>query len=126
MKNLNQVIVFLIRWVLTSLGLWACVRLFGESNHGSIVTYLLAGMIFSLVNSIVKPLATLFSLPVILLTMGVFTLVVNGLMVYLTILLTPGLELPFWSAIIAGIVMAIVNYVVNVTFQSYNDRHGSR
>ena len=119
--------LFLVRWILTTLGLWVSVKWFGKvGGDGGIWPYLLAGVIFSVVNMIVKPIITLFSLPVILLTMGLFTLVVNGIMVWLTVLMVPGLEIGFWWAVLAGIVMAVVNYIVNMVQQSYNKRHERR
>lgn len=118
--------LFLIRWVLTVFGLWVALRLFGGIEDGGLGSFLLAGLIFSIVNSIVKPIVTIFSLPMILLTLGLFVLVVNGIMVWITVLVVPGLEIGFWPAVGAGIVMSLVNHLVNVMQQSYNSRHECR
>jgi len=87
---------------------------------------ILAGLIFSLVNSIVKPFVKLLSLPFILLTMGLFVLVVNGLMVGLTFYLIPSLEIGFWGSIFAGLFMSFVNYLANMLIMPYNRPHGHR
>jgi Predicted membrane protein len=119
MKNL---LVFFVRGVVISFGLWICIKLFGHvDGEYTIGMFLLGGFIFTLVNTIIRPIVTLFSLPMILLTMGLFTLIVNGVMVYIAISFTPGLEMGFWGAVVSGIVMTLVNYVVNVTLQSYNE-----
>lgn len=77
------------------------------------MTFLIAGLIFSVVNSVVKPIAVIVSLPAILITLGLFTIVVNGLMVYISLLLAPGLSMTFGASIIAGIILSLVNYIVN-------------
>ncbi len=109
--------LFVIRWALCSLGLWISVRLFGEeafqSTGVSIATFLLAGLIFSFVNSILKPIITILSLPFVIVTLGLFMLVVNGFMVWLTIAIAPNLQMGFVAAIISGIVLSLVNYLVS-------------
>lgn len=114
--------VFLVRWGLNSLGLWVAVRLLGgsydsETIFQTIGLFLFAGLIFSLINSILKPLIVIFSLPAILITLGLFMLVVNGFMVYVSLALAPGLSMPFMSSIMAGIIMSLVNYVVSASLE---------
>jgi putative membrane protein len=108
---------FFVRWVLTSLGLWIVVRLFGHEAEvtlgQSIATFLLAGLIFAVVNSILKPVITILSLPFVLVTLGLFMLVINGLMVWLAIAIAPNLEMTFGWAIVSGIVLSLVNYLVS-------------
>ncbi|MDR1970028.1 MAG: phage holin family protein [Candidatus Nomurabacteria bacterium] len=113
---MGKYVTFLIRWVLTSLGLWVVIRLFGQENEvalwQAIATFLLAGLIFAVINSILKPMITILSLPFVLVTLGLFMLIINGLMVWLTIALVPNLEMSFGWAIISGIVLSLVNYLV--------------
>lgn len=121
----RQFAVFLVRWGLNSLGIWVAVRLLGngisqEESATTVTTYLLAGLIFSLINSIVKPVVVILSLPAILLTLGLFTLVVNGLMVYLALSLAPGLAMSFGNSILAGIVLSLVNYIVSSALELRN------
>lgn len=114
----KQFAVFLIRWVLNSLGLWISVRLFGsgrgvEDVSQGILVFALAGLIFSVVNSIFRPFVVIVSLPAILLTLGLFTIIVNGLMVYVSLLITPGLYMTFVNSILTGMVLSLVNYIVS-------------
>lgn len=114
----QQFYVFLVRWALNALGIWVAVRLFGtgvsyDDILGSTGTFLLAGFIFSVINSVLKPIVIILSLPAILLTLGLFTLIVNGLMVYISLKFAPGLDLSFTSSILAGIIMSLVNYIVS-------------
>lgn len=124
----RQFAVFLIRWILNSLGLWVAVRLLGtgytdaEVDAGYMI-FLLAGLIFSVINSVVRPIIIILSLPAILLTMGLFILVVNGLMVYLTLALTPGLQMSFLYSIITGMILSLVNYIVSSALELSYGRH---
>ncbi len=76
--------------------------------------YVVAGLIFSLVNSIVKPLIKMLALPLAILTMGISTLIINTAMVVLTIYLLPGVETTFLNAFVTSIVMSIINAVLNL------------
>lgn len=110
--------VFILRWLLNSIGLWLSVSLFGtgygDINMGaSTFGFLFAGLIFSIVNSILKPIFVVLSLPAIFLTLGIFMLVVNGLLVYISLGLTPGIEMTFLRSILAGIVLSLINYIVS-------------
>ena len=114
----RQFAVFLLRWILNTIGLWVAIKLFGlnqstPDNVATITTYVIAGLIFSLVNSVIKPIAVILSMPAILVTLGLFTLVVNGFMVYISIALAPGLSMSFGNSILAGIILSLVNYIIS-------------
>ena len=118
----QQFLVFFIRWALNSFGLWVAVRLFGTGYQNVEVTtgfwgFILAGLIFSVVNSLLKPLAVVLSLPAILLTLGLFVLVVNGFLVYLSLLLAPGISMSFINSIITGIILSLINYIVSAALE---------
>ena len=115
----QQIFVFLIRWALNALGLWVAVRILGMGIDNVDVTagfwgFVLAGLIFSIFNSLFKPLLVIVSLPVILLTLGLFTIIVNGVLVYFSLALSPGISMSFGNSIITGIVLSLVNYIVSV------------
>jgi len=114
----KQFTVFLLRWLLNSFGLWIAVQLFGTGYSDSQINesawvFLLAGLIFSVVNAILKPIIVILSLPAILLTLGLFTFIVNGFMVYISLALAPGVRMTFLYSIITGIVLSLVNYIVS-------------
>ncbi len=111
-----QFVVFIIRWVLISLGLWVASRLLGGSfvdTGATTNTFLIAGLVLSLVNTLLKPFIVVLSLPAILLTLGLFMFIVNGLMVYIALKLVPGLEVSFWGAVLTGMIISLVNYVIS-------------
>lgn len=110
--------VFVVRWVLNALGLWVAVRLLGTGYDNADVTagfwgFLLAGLIFSLANSLLKPIFVIISLPAILLTLGLFTLILNGVLVYISLALAPGIAMSFGNSIITGIILSLINYIVS-------------
>jgi len=114
----RTITIFGIRLILNALGLWVAIRLFGTGIPAEQITagiggFILAGLIFSVVNSLVRPVAMIISLPALLLTMGLFTLVINGAMVWLALIITPGFSMSFPHSILAGIVLSLVNYIVN-------------
>lgn len=118
----QQFITFFVRWMLNSLGLWAAVRLLGTGYENVDVTagfwgFLLAGLIFSTINSLFKPLLVIVSLPAILLTLGLFTVIVNGVLVYMSLALAPGLSMSFGNSIITGIILSLVNYIVGAAVE---------
>ena len=114
----RQFYVFIIRWVLNSFGLWVAVRIFGTGYDNvelatGVGVFLFAGLIFSVINSVLRPIVIILSLPAILLTLGLFTIVVNGLMVYISLKLAPGLNMAFWNSVLTGIILSLVNYIVS-------------
>ncbi len=118
----QQFFVFLVRWVLSSIGLWAAFRLLGTGYDNVDITagfwgFLLAGLIFSLVNSLIKPLLVIVSLPAILLTLGLFTIIVNGILVYISVAISPGVSMSFGNSIITGIILSLINYIVSAAIE---------
>lgn len=123
----RQILIFLIRWAASSLGMWLCITLFGElSRDVNIWFYVVAGLVFSLVNSIVKPLVKTLALPLIVLTMGIFTLVVNVGMVILTMYLLRDVSMDIWGIIFSTIILTLINSLVNFLVPSYNEKHGTK
>lgn len=114
----RQFTVFVIRWILNSFGLWIAVKIFGTGYsdaqiNASIGAFLLAGLIFSVVNGVLRPIVIILALPAILVTLGLFTIIVNGLMVYVSLKLAPGIQMTFWHSVLTGLVLSLVNYVVS-------------
>lgn len=109
---LNQ---FLLRWVVNFFGLWAAAWLLGNAiqyqDHLRILIW--AALIFSLVNALIKPLVILLTLPAIVVTLGLFTLVINAFMLYLVTVFYPKFDIVnFRSALLAVIIIWIVNYLL--------------
>jgi putative membrane protein len=86
----------------------------GISYTGSLPALLLVGLVVGLINLIVKPIVTFFSFPLIVLTLGLFYLLINGMMLYLAAWLLPHhLHVSgCGAAILGGLVVALVNWLV--------------
>jgi putative membrane protein len=118
----SQFLVFLLRWALNALGFWVAFRLLGTGLDNVDVTagfwgFLFAGLIFSLINSLFKPLLVIVSLPAILLTLGLFTIVVNGVIVYISLAIAPGVSMSFGNSIVTGMILSLVNYIVSAAVE---------
>jgi putative membrane protein len=85
-----------------------------------LITILLVAVLFGLINAFIKPIATFFSFPFIVLTLGLFTLVVNALMLEITSGLSHALGLDFdvehffWDSVLGAIVITLVSMVLNL------------
>jgi len=118
--------IFIVRWLFNSLGLWVAVSLLGTGYDNtmvneSIVGFLLAGLIFSVINSVLKPIVVILSLPAILLTLGLFMIIVNGLLVYISLRFTPGISMSFINSVLTGMILSLVNYIVSATLVVKSD-----
>jgi putative membrane protein len=116
----KKIAIFIVRWLFNSLGLWVAVSLLGTGYNGTqigvgVVGFLLAGFIFSIVNTVLKPFIIILALPAILVTLGLFIIIVNGLMVWVSLKLTPGITMTFFNSILTGIILSLVNYIVSAT-----------
>lgn len=110
---------FILRWLTSSLGLWVAAGLIsGITYESSITVLVVAGFLLAVINSIIKPIVILLSLPAILFSLGLFVLVINGLMVMLLSSLYGRLDVAsFSSAVLAGIVIGLVNYLVTTILE---------
>ncbi|KUO00360.1 phage holin family protein [Streptomyces caeruleatus] len=95
------------------------ITLTGDSTGKKIGTLLVVALLFGLVNFVVKPIVKLLSLPLLILTLGLFTLVVNALMLLLTSWLADRFDLSFhvegfWTAVLGGLIISIVSWALHV------------
>jgi putative membrane protein len=100
--------------LLNALGLWLTAQIVpGVVYEGGPLGLLLAGLAMGLVNLLVRPLAILLSLPFILLTLGLFFMVINGAMLALAATVVPGLAIQgCLPALLGGFVLALFNWLV--------------
>jgi putative membrane protein len=126
-----------IKVLVNGVALWVAALVLSDGIHlgqradslsARLLTILFVAVIFGLVNAFVKPIAKLFSLPFIILTLGLFTLVVNALMLQITSWLAGALNLDFhvdsffWDAILGALVITFVSLLLNILIPDDNDR----
>jgi putative membrane protein len=89
----------------------------GISFRGNIVSLLVAGAIFGLFNLIVRPVALLLSLPLLIVTLGLFYFVLNGILLWVASFFLPGYNVAgIVPGILGSLVFAIVNWALNALF----------
>jgi|KBSSwiStaDraftv2_1062776.scaffolds.fasta_scaffold354291_2 putative membrane protein len=105
---------FLIRCLVTALGLWVASATLRGVHSTGFLSLLGAGLVLGIANAIVRPILVILTLPITILTLGLFLLVVNGLMVLLVSKLMDGFSVDsFWWAMITAIIVTIVGWFAN-------------
>ena len=111
---------FLTRWVVCVIGLWIAAGFLSNSitYSSKLRDIVIAGLVLAIVNTIVRPILIILSLPAILLTLGLFMIIINGLTVFLVSKLYHPLHITnFWAAVFAGMVIGLVNYLVTAILE---------
>ena len=91
----------------------------GITFQGNWLTLLMAGLVFGLFNLIVRPIAIVLSLPLLVLTLGLFYFVLNGILLWLAQFVVPGYRVSgLVAGILGSIVIAVVNWIVGALFGS--------
>lgn len=128
----------LVRIVINGLALWLAAVIVpgihigeqGDTSH-KVATVVVVAIIFGIVNAILKPILTLLSLPFIVVTLGLFLLIVNAILLQLTSWIAGNLDLAFhvdhffWDAVFGGLIIAVVASILNAILPD-RKRAGSR
>jgi putative membrane protein len=109
----------LLHWILNAAALWAAAALIpGLDFTGGPGRLLLVAAVFGIVNSTLRPLLAILTCPLIVITLGLFTLVINALMLLVTSWLSESWNLGFtvsgfWSAFFGGLVVGLVSLILS-------------
>jgi putative membrane protein len=101
---------FLARIVFAALGLWLAAFVVPGVGYGRLIDLILAALLLGLVNAVLRPILFLLTLPLTLVTLGLFLLVLNAAMIGLVALLLPGFQV---DGLIAGVLAAVVTGLVS-------------
>jgi putative membrane protein len=110
----------LLHWLLNAAALWVAAALLpGLDFSGSVVQLLLVAAVFGVINSLLKPLLTVLTCPLIVVTLGLFTLVINAVLLLVTGWVSERWGLGFtvsgfWAAFFGGLVVGIVSVVLSL------------
>jgi len=116
---------FLFRWFVSSLGLLIAAGVLGSKVNfqSSFSVIVIAGLMLALINTIIKPIVVLLSFPILIFSFGLFMIVINGLMVLLASKIYDELHVTnFTAAMLAGMVIGLVNYVVVTIVEMRQER----
>jgi putative membrane protein len=111
---------FLIRLLVNAAALWVATQVVsGVSFDGGLLPMLGVALVFGVVNALLRPVAKILTFPIIIVTLGIFALVINGLMLWLTSSLSSALGLGFhvsgfWAAFWGAIVVSLVSLVLSM------------
>jgi len=105
---------FLLRAAVTALGLWVASELLSGLTFDAPSKLILAAVVLGVVNAVVRPLAFILTLPITVVTLGLFLLVLNAGMVALVAWLVPGFQVSgFWTAVGAAVIVSLVSWAAS-------------
>ncbi|KDR96050.1 putative membrane protein [Peptoclostridium litorale DSM 5388] len=108
---------FIARWIVSALSIFLTAKMLASVDVSGIGATLVAAVILGIVNLFLKPVVLLLTLPINLLTLGLFTLAINGFMLYITAALVPGFEVRgFFGSIIGAVILSIFNMILTKIF----------
>ena len=111
---------FLVRLLVNAAALWVATALVpGVAYTGGTLPFLAVALVFGVVNATLRPIAKILTFPIIIVTLGIFALVINGLMLWLTSSLSEALGLGFhvrgfWPAFWGALVVSIVSTILSM------------
>jgi putative membrane protein len=111
---------FLLRLLTNAAALWVATRIVpGVTHSGSEASLFVVALVFGLLNALLRPLLTLLSCPLLILTLGLFTLVINAFILWLTSALSGSLGIGFhvdgfWAAFLGALVVSIVSILLSI------------
>jgi len=110
---------FLLRAAITALGLWVAAELLSGLSFDSTAKLIVAAIVLGIVNALVRPIAFILTLPITLVTLGLFLLVLNAGMVALVAWIVPGMQISgFWTAVGAALIVSLVSWAASTVIGS--------
>ena len=116
----QNIIEFLTHWGITALSLWLTSFIFHGISFANKKSLFISALLLGLANAVIRPIIVILTIPLTLVTFGLFLLVINALMMLLVSALVPGFRISgFWTAFFASIVVTILSLIVGTfIFQS--------
>ena len=112
--SMNPTVRFLVFWGINTLSLWVADALFDGIRFATPQSLFIAGLMLGMVNTFLKPVLVILTLPLSIVTLGLFVLVINALMLLLVAWLVPGFMVAgFWSGFLVAVFVAVFSFIVN-------------
>jgi putative membrane protein len=117
---MNGLTEFLAHWAITALCLWVAGYIFKGISFANNKSLLISALLLGFANAVIRPIVILLTIPLTLITFGLFLLVINALMMQLVSWIVPGFKVSgFWTAFFASIFIAVLSFFVGLfIFQS--------
>ncbi len=104
---------FLLHWGVMALALWVTGAIFTGIRISDTSTLLISALLLGIANAVIRPVLILFTLPLTILTLGLFLLVINALMIMLVAAMVNGFKVSgFWTAFFASIFISLFSYLI--------------
>ena len=114
---------FVFRWIVTAFAVFVAAPIVGLDYGGSLACLLGASLLLGIINAFIRPLLLLLSLPLILVTLGLFILIINALMLKFVSEIVPCFKVPsFGSAVFGAIIISIVSWLLSAFFRGSDGR----
>jgi putative membrane protein len=118
---LDNLLPFLLHWAVIALSLWVASHIFKGLSFDSGSSLAVSALLLGFVNALVKPLLIVLTLPLTLVTFGLFLLVINALMVLLVAALVRGFKVSgFWTALFASVFISLLSTLIGALLGSGN------
>ena len=106
---------FLLKWFVTAISIFIVANLFHLIYFESLLVLALAALVLGILNAFLRPVLIFLTLPINILSLGLFTLIINAFILYVASGLVPGFEIAsFWRAFWAALLISIVNALINL------------
>ena len=118
----------IIRWLINAAALWAAAELVSGIGYEGWPALLIVALIFGLVNALIRPILKLLTCPLQILTLGLFTIVINALMLLLTSWLAEQFNIAFWvsgfwpDAVLGALVVSAVSIVLSIFLKDRDEK----
>lgn len=104
----------LLQWLVNALALFALPYLFTSITVDSFVTALIVALVLGLINTLIRPLLVILTLPVTIVTLGLFIFIINGLLFWAVGSFVPGFHVAgFWSGVFGAIVYSLISWALS-------------
>ncbi len=106
---------FLVQWLSTAIALWVADWILAGIHFSSTTALLVAAIVLGFINATVRPVMTILTLPITIVTLGLFYLVVNGVAFLLAAALVPGFTVDgFWWSVLGALVVGVVSWFIGM------------
>jgi putative membrane protein len=114
----SRIVRFVLVWLLNTVALVAVAYLVPGIHVQDLMVAVIAALVLGFVNAVIRPVLVLLTLPVTVLTLGLFILVINGLLFQLVAWMVPGFDVAgFWWAVLGALVFSIITFLLSAAVQ---------
>jgi putative membrane protein len=109
---------FILKWFVTTVSIFIVANLFHLIQFENLKVLILASLVLGILNVFMRPVLIFLTLPINILSLGLFTLIINAFLLYLASGIVPGFEITsfwkaFWAALLISIVSAMINFIIH-------------